>query len=86
MSPKQFLLEAPHVRYLFVRMFGIFRNGPSGIEATPLQIIKANNAPLFNELTFSQTLPDEFLLIDEVRVDDDRDFAFARIFEIERAK
>jgi asparagine N-glycosylation enzyme membrane subunit Stt3 len=60
MSPQQFLQEAPHVRYIFVRMSGIFRSGPSGIEAAPLQVIKANNAPLFNELTFSQTLPDEF--------------------------
>ena len=84
MSAQQFLREAPHVRYVFVRMFGIFRNGPNGIEPTPLKVIKANNAPLFNELTFSRTLPDEFLLLDEVRVDDGRDFAFARVFEITR--
>jgi hypothetical protein len=84
MSPKQFLHEAPHVRYVFVRMFGIFRNGPSGIEATPLLAIKANNAPLFNELTFSQTIPAEFHLIGELRVDDARNFAFARVFEIKR--
>lgn len=84
MTPEQMLRSAPHVKYVFVRMYEIFEPGPNGIQPTPISAVAARNAPLFAALTFSPELPENYRLIDEVRVQDDRDFAYARVFQIVR--
>jgi len=85
MDPDQFLENVPQIDYIFVRMYGIFEPDVNGMAvATPIPTLVSNNAPLFVALTFAVELPDEFVLIDEVRVEDDRDFAYARVFRIER--
>ena len=84
LSAEQLLQAAPHIDYVFVRMYDIFDFGPDGVRPTPLSRVKSRNSPLFVELTFSEALPDSYRLIDEVRVVDGRDFAYARVFEIVR--
>ena len=85
MSP-QALLETSDVRYLFVRLNDVFFSTPNGVQPTPIDVIKANNAPLFFELAFAEQMPVGYRLLAELRVEDDRDFAFARVFEIEHSK
>jgi len=85
MSPRA-LLETSDVRYLFVRLNDVFFSGPNGVQPTPVDVLKAHNAPLFFELAFTTEIPDGYRLIAELRVEDERDFAFARVFEIERSK
>jgi len=84
MTPEQFLGAAPHIKYLFVRMYGTFDNGPDGWKPVSVSEVIARNSPLFVELTFSQNIPEAFRLVDEIPIDDERDFAYARIFEIVR--
>jgi len=84
LDPEQFLLAAPNVDYIFVRMYEIFEAGPNGMQATPIPSLVGRNAPLFVALTFADELPQEYQLIDEVRVQDERDFAYARVFKINR--
>jgi len=84
MSPGQLVQSAPYIDYVFVHLYGIFERGPDGLRPRPVQEIAARNAPLFVALTFATELPPEFELVDEVRVDDPRNFAYARIFRINR--
>lgn len=82
MMPEQFLKAAPHIKYLFVRMYGVFDEGPDGWTPAPVSKIKERNALLFVALTFSQDIPKGFRLVDEIRIEDERDFPFARVFEV----
>ena len=84
LDPEQFLLEVSGVDYIFVRMYGIFENDRDGFRPTPIAGVVNANAPLFVGLTFADELPKEYQLIGELRVDDDRDFAFVRVFRIVR--
>ena len=84
MTPDQLLHAAPQLKYVFVRMYEIFEPGPNGWQPTPIPAVAARNAPLFVALTFTPDLPRSFRLIDEVRVQDERDFAYARVFQIVR--
>ena len=59
-------------------------NSTDGVQATPIDVIKSLNSPLFFKLAFTQELPASYRLIGELRVEDERDFAFARIFEVTR--
>lgn len=86
LSPSEFLSAAPDVKYIFVRMYEIFTEGPEGVLPVPLNEVASRNAPLFVALTFDRDLPAEYELIDEVRVDDERDFAYARVFKINRGQ
>jgi hypothetical protein len=83
MTPQE-LISNSDIRYLFVRLNDIFFSTPDGVQATPIDVIKSLNSPLFFELAFTQELPAGYRLIGELRVEDERDFAFARIFEITR--
>jgi len=85
MTPTQLILAAPHVDYIFVRMYEIFEAGPNGMQPTPISWVMSRNSPLFVALTFSEDIPDNFRLIDEVFVDDERNFAYARVFQIIRS-
>ena len=80
----QALLETTDIRYVFVRLNDVFFSGPNGVQPTPVNVIKAHNAPLFFELAFARNMPDGYRLVSELRVDDERNFAFARIFELTR--
>ena len=83
MSPQE-IVDNTDIRYLFVRLNEVFFSGPDGVQATPIDLIKSHNSPLFFELAFTQEMPAGYRLIGELRVEDERDFAFARIFEITR--
>ena len=84
MTPEQFVVAAPHIKYVFVRMYGTFDNGPDGWKPVSVSEVIARNSPLFVALTFSQNIPEAFRLVDEIPIEDERDFAYARIFEIVR--
>ena len=80
----QSLLDLTDIRYVFVRLNDVFFSGLNGVEPTPVDVIRQHNSPLFLELAFAKSIPVGYRLIDELRVDDERDFAFARVFEITR--
>lgn len=85
MDPEQLLVEAPHVDYVFARLFQIFSADLDGrVEPAPISHIVAVNAPLFVALMFADELPKEYVLLDEVRLEDERDFAFGRVYKIVR--
>ena len=84
MTPHE-LVDRTDIRYLFVRLNDVFFSGPNGVQPTPIDEIKARNAPLFIELAFAEKIPGAYRLIGELRVEDERDFAFARVFEITRS-
>ncbi|MDA0679084.1 MAG: hypothetical protein O2880_01985 [Proteobacteria bacterium] len=86
LNPEEFLEQVHAVDYIFVRMYGIFETGPNGFQPTPIPDVVERNAPLFVALTFAEELPIEFKLVGEIRVDDDRDFAFVRVFRIVRSE
>jgi len=83
MSPQE-LSASTDIRYLFVRLNDVFFSDANGVQPTPVATIRELNSPLFFELAFAREIPAGFRLIDEVRVEDDRDFAFGRVFEIVR--
>jgi len=82
MTPAQFIENAPHIDYLFVRMYDVFKTTADGVVPVPVQEVKQKNAPLFVALTFADKPYKNFRLIDEVRTNDNRDFAYARVFQI----
>ncbi|MGI9202724.1 MAG: hypothetical protein ACR2Q3_01870 [Woeseiaceae bacterium] len=85
MDPEQLLVEAPHVDYVFARLFQIFSADLDGrVEPAPISHVISVNAPLFVALMFADELPDEYVLLDEVRLEDERDFAFGRVYKIVR--
>ena len=84
MTPEQFLGAAPHIKYLFVRMYGTFDNGPDGWKPATVSEVISRNSPLFVALTFSQDIPEAFRLVHEIPIEDERDFAYARVFEVVR--
>jgi hypothetical protein len=84
LDPEQFLEQIHNVKYLFVRMYGSFEEGPNGFQASPIERVVSRNAPLFVALTFADELPSEYHLIDEIPVGGGRDFAYARIYKIVR--
>ena len=85
MTPQE-LVRDTDIRYLFVRLDNVFFSGPEGVEPTPIDLIRDNNSSLFFRLAFAKSVPSNFRLLAEVRVDDERDFAFARVFEIVRVE
>ena len=85
MTPQE-LVRDTDIQYLFVRLDNIFFSDPEGVQATPIHIIREHNAPLFFGLAFAKKIPSNYRLLAEVRVDDDRNFAFGRVFEIVRAE
>ena len=54
------------------------------MQPTPLDEVKSRNNALFVRLAFAEEMPAAYHLIGELRVEDERDFAFARVFEITR--
>jgi len=87
MNPEELLAAEPRVDFVLARMYGIFEIGPDGRQRpTPIPSLISQNAPLFIALTFAKELPPEYQLIDEVRVEDDRDFAYVRAFKIVRSE
>ena len=85
MTPQE-LVRDTDIQYLFVRLDEVFFSGPEGVQPTSIDVVKQHNSPLFFQLAFAQNLPKNFRLLEEVRVNDDRNFAFGRVFEIVRAE
>jgi methionyl-tRNA synthetase len=84
MTPEQLLDADPQVNYIFVRLYQLFQSSPDGFTPTPVDELRKVNAPLFSDLVFRSDLPKRFELLAELRVEDDRDFAFIRVFRIQR--
>ena len=84
LTPEQFLSMSPDVKYVFARLYGIVKRGPDGFVPTSVEEVEAQNAPLFNALMLRQDLPENFQLLGELRVEDDRDIPFVRVFRVRR--
>jgi len=85
MTPQE-LVRDTDIQYLFVRLDEVFFSGPEGVQPTSIDVVKQYNSPLFFQLAFAKNIPSHYRLLAEVRVEDDRDFAFGRVFEIVRAE
>lgn len=86
LTPESLLDARPEVAYVFVRLYGVFRETPSGPEPVPPAELAAINSRLFIHLVGREELPDEFEMLGEVRSGDDRDIAVARLFRIDRTR
>ena len=84
MSPVEFLEAAPHVRYVFARMYNIYDFDENGPTPAPADQVRKKNPALFSELIFSEDLPPEYQLLIELNAPDILDYSFVRIFEIVR--
>ena len=84
LTPEQLPSIAPQVQYVFARFFGLFDYTDDGPQPVPLEELKSRNAPLFSALLLRDDLPENFELLGELRVEDERDIAFARVFRVSR--
>ncbi len=82
MTPEEFL-EADHeVKYIFLRLYGVYRDTKDGQEPTPLEDITVNNSKLFIHLVGREEVPEGFELLKEMRLQDERDVPYARLFRV----
>ncbi len=84
MSPAEFLEAAPHVRYVFARMYKIYDFDENGPTPAPADQVRKKNPALFSDLIFSDDLPPEYQLLIELNTPDILDYSFVRIFKIVR--
>ncbi len=84
MTPEQLLESGAAVDYVFVRLKGVFFESPEGLEPTPVHEIAAYNSALFMHLVIRKELPPEFELLQEIRLDDERDIPLALLFRVVR--
>lgn len=86
MSPEELPAYAPFVRYVFVHLYGIYTTSESGPIPTPLEELKATNSPLFYALAVENRAPDNYELVAELRVEDERDIPYAQVWRINPAE
>ena len=84
MTPEELLESDAEVDYVFVRLWGVYQEMPDGLKPTPIPEITVSNSTLFIHLVSRNELPREFELLQEVRLDDERDIPIARLFRIVR--
>jgi hypothetical protein len=84
LSPAEFLEQAPHVRYVFARMYAIYDKDESGPTPAPVIEVLKKNPALFGQLIFLEDLPPEYQVIFELNTPDIQDYSFLKIFEIVR--
>ncbi len=82
MTPEEFLATEHDVKYIFLRLYGVFRDTKDGREPTPLSDITINNARLFIHLVAREEIPEGFELLKELRLQDERDIPYARLFRV----
>lgn len=82
MTPEQLLEAAPHVDYVFARLYNVMRPGERGYEPTPKDIVIAGNDPLIVALNMRNDLPQNFRLLAEIQLGDRFDYAYARVFKV----
>ena len=81
MTPDALRNDATRVDYVLIRLNALFRVGETENTPNPVGVIRAANPPLANALT-TDTIPEGFELIDELRTGDERDLPFARLFRV----
>lgn len=85
LSPQKLLATRADIDYVVVQLSGLYARRSDGtVVPTSIDYLKQRHGKLFSDLTFSDSLPKEFELIDEVRVADERDFAYASLYRIVR--
>lgn len=84
LTPEQLLAAEPGVEYVFARLRGLFRAEGNSFVPASIQELAAQNAPLFVSLVLRNDLPANFRLLGELRVDDERNIPYARVFKVER--
>lgn len=83
-SPEELVEDAPHIDYVFARLYNVMQPGPNGYVPTPKEYVIAANEPLMNALTMRDDLPPNYELITEISYSSDAEFPFARVFRINR--
>lgn len=84
-SPTELLAASPEARYIMVRLGGLYMiNADGSIAPTPVEYLKQRHPKLVRELTFGESLPPEYELVEEIRIGDERDFAYASLYRLNR--
>ena len=84
MSPAELLDRAPQVKYVFVRLEDFYIRTPDGVRPASDDELRSSNENLFLHLVFDADIPRQFQLLDELLLDDERDFAYAKLFKLNR--
>lgn len=82
MSPTDLIDRAPQVKYVFVRLENFYISTVDGVRSSTDEELRAFNDELFLRLVFDTDIPQQYQLLDELLLDDDRSFAYARLFKI----
>ena len=82
MQPDELALKRPDVRFVLVILSDVYLKTDSGLREPTMRELASVNPRLAMSLVFNENLPESFELLAERRLDDGRDFAFARLFRI----
>ena len=75
----------PFIDYVLVHINSLYTSTDDGPVPTPLDELKSLNPPLFYELAIDGNVPSSFELVAELRVEDERDIAYAQVYRINRS-
>ena len=81
LTPDELLNDSTRVDYVLIRLNALFSVGEKENTPNPVSVIRNANPPLANALT-TDTIPEGFELIDELRTGDERKLPFARLFKV----
>jgi asparagine N-glycosylation enzyme membrane subunit Stt3 len=84
MSPEELLEAAPHVDYVFARLYNVMRPGVGGFEPTPTALVVESNEPLIVALTMRESLPGNYEVIAELFLSESAEYPFVRVLRINR--
>lgn len=83
-SPADLIEAEPQIDYVLVVLNDIYLFSDEGLREPTLQELASSNPALALTLTLNDEPPPNYQLLAERRLDDGRDFAFARLFRILR--
>lgn len=82
MEPEDFLAADHDVKYVLLRLFGLWDDSSGTPEPRDPADMVSMNARLFLNLVARNELPDGFERLHELRVDDERDIVFAALYRV----
>lgn len=85
MTPEEFLAADHDVKYIFLRLFGLWVETDSGREPRDPADITLMNAQLFIHLIGREETPPGFELLKHLELDDEREITYAAVYKVDRA-
>ncbi len=84
LKPAALVDAEPGVDYVLVHLYGLFQRTPNGAVASSVDEIRGINPPLFNALALDGDVPDNFELLRELRLEDERALPYVQLYRIYR--